>query len=106
MGADVIKIESPKGDETRKWGPPFIDGGEGGLDSAYFHSCNRGKRSLVLDFKNKKDLQILHKLIQKSDVIIENFKVGGLNKYNLDYPSVSKLNPGIIYVEFEDLFYS
>ena len=97
LGADVIKIESPKGDETRKWGPPFIDGEEVGLESAYFHSCNRGKRSLVLDFKNKKDLQILYKLIQKSDVIIENFKVGGLNKYNLDYPSVSKLNPGIIY---------
>ena len=97
LGADVIKIESPNGDETRKWGPPFIEGENGSLDSAYFHSCNRGKRSMVLDFKSKKDLQILNKLILKSDVLIENFKVGGLKKYNLDYDAVSNLNPKLIY---------
>ena len=84
LGADVIKVESPNGDETRKWGPPFIEGKNGALDSAYFHSCNRGKRSMVLDFKRKQDLQILNKLILKSDIIIENFKVGGLKKYKLD----------------------
>ena len=97
LGADVIKIESPNGDETRKWGPPFIEGKNGTLDSAYFHSCNRGKRSVVLDFKSKQDLQILNKLILKSDIIIENFKVGGLKKYKLDYDSVSNLNPKLIY---------
>ena len=63
LGADVIKVESPNGDETRKWGPPFIEGKNGTLDSAYFHSCNRGKRSMVLDFKRKQDLQILNKFI-------------------------------------------
>ena len=97
LGADVIKVESPNGDETRKWGPPFIEGKNGTLDSAYFHSCNRGKRSMVLDFKRKQDLQILNKLILKSDIIIENFKVGGLKKYKLDYDSVSNLNPKLIY---------
>ena len=78
LGAEVIKIESPEGDETRKWGPPFVQGESGDLDSAYFQSCNRGKRSIVLDFKDEEDLNVANKLIKKSDVLIENFKVGGL----------------------------
>ena len=97
LGAEVIKIESPEGDETRKWGPPFVQGESGDLDSAYFQSCNRGKRSIVLDFKDEEDLNVAKKLIKKSDVLIENFKVGGLKKYKLDYASVSKLNPKLIY---------
>ena len=97
LGAEVIKIESPEGDETRKWGPPFVQGESGDLDSAYFQSCNRGKRSIVLDFKDEDDLNVANKLIKKSDVLIENFKVGGLKKYKLDYASVSKLNPKLIY---------
>ena len=97
LGAEVIKIESPEGDETRKWGPPFVQGESGDLDSAYFQSCNRGKRSIVLDLKNEEDLNVAIKLIKKSDVLIENFKVGGLKKYKLDYASVSKLNPKLIY---------
>lgn len=97
LGAEVIKIESPEGDETRKWGPPFVQGESGDLDSAYFQSCNRGKRSIVLDFKDDKDLNVVHKLIKKSDILIENFKVGGLKKYKLDYTSISKLNPKLIY---------
>ena len=97
LGAEVIKIESPEGDETRKWGPPFVQGESGDLDSAYFQSCNRGKRSIVLDFKDEEDLNVANKLIKKSDVLIENFKVGGLKKYKLDYASVSKLNPKLIY---------
>ena len=73
LGAEVIKIESPEGDETRKWGPPFVQGESGDLDSAYFQSCNRGKRSIVLDFKDEEDLNVAKKLIKKSDVLIENF---------------------------------
>ena len=70
LGAEVIKIESPEGDETRKWGPPFVQGESGDLDSAYFQSCNRGKRSIVLDFKYEEDLNVAKKLIKKSDVLI------------------------------------
>jgi len=97
LGADVIKVESPQGDETRKWGPPFVEGKNKQLDSAYFHSCNRGKRSIVLDFNDKKDLETAHKLVVKSDVLIENFKVNGLKKFNLDYKFLSKINPQLIY---------
>ena len=97
LGADVIKVESPDGDETRKWGPPFVEGHQGPLDSAYFHSCNRGKRSIVLDFKTEEGLNTAQKLASKSDIIIENFKVNTLSKYNLDYESIFLKNPKIIY---------
>ena len=97
LGAEVIKVESPEGDETRGWGPPFVEGKEGPLDSAYFHSCNRGKKSIVIDFKSKDQLDIIYQLVKNSDIIIENFKVDGLVKYKLDYQSLSKLNPKLIY---------
>ena len=97
LGAEVIKVESPIGDETRKWGPPFVEGKDGPLDAAYFHSCNRGKRSIVLDFKNKDDLEAAQILAEQSDVIIENFKVNSLKKFRLDYESLSSKNHGLIY---------
>ncbi|MGC6517042.1 MAG: CaiB/BaiF CoA transferase family protein [Candidatus Puniceispirillaceae bacterium] len=96
LGAIVTKIESPAGDETRGWGPPFatIDDEE---ISAYFLSCNRGKSSVVIDFNDEKQLARLKQMISESDIVIENFKVGGLQKYGLDYESVSRDNPKIIY---------
>jgi crotonobetainyl-CoA:carnitine CoA-transferase CaiB-like acyl-CoA transferase len=98
LGADVIKVESPEGDDTRRWGPPFVQGPDGeSLDAAYFHSCNRGKRSLVADLQSAQGQEVVRCLAQRSDVLIENFKVGGLAKYGLDYASLSKLNPRLIY---------
>jgi crotonobetainyl-CoA:carnitine CoA-transferase CaiB-like acyl-CoA transferase len=98
LGADVIKVEAPEGDETRRWGPPFIGGLTGERpDAAYFHSCNRGKRSIVADFRTPDGQEIVRRLAQRSDVLIENFKVGGLGKYGLDYRSLSALNPRVIY---------
>ncbi|HEY0284276.1 MAG TPA: CaiB/BaiF CoA-transferase family protein [Vicinamibacterales bacterium] len=96
LGADVIKIESPDGDDSRTWGPPFVvtDAGE---TSAYFHACNRGKRSIALDFRNQQDLETTRTLLSEADVVIENFKVGGLEKYRLDYASVSGFNPRVVY---------
>ena len=96
LGAEVIKIESPKGDETRNWGPPFIEV-EGEELSAYFISCNRGKSSIVIDFNDEKDLRRLKALIAESDILIENFKVGGLKKYGLDYESLAQSCPQLIY---------
>ena len=88
LGADVIKVESPEGDETRRWGPPFIET-EGERSAAYFHSCNRGKRSIVADFATDRGREIVRRLAARSDVLIENFKVGGLAKFGLDYESLS-----------------
>jgi len=96
LGADVIKIESPDGDDTRKWGPPNIEI-NGSSSAAYFHCCNRGKRSRIADLKNSKDLQETIALIAEADVLIENFKVGGLQQYGLDYESIKAINPEIIY---------
>ena len=78
LGADVVKVEAGWGDDTRKWGPPFI-----GDDAAYFHACNRGKRSMILDLKSEKDLQILHRLIGCADVVVENFRTGTLEKLGI-----------------------
>jgi crotonobetainyl-CoA:carnitine CoA-transferase CaiB-like acyl-CoA transferase len=98
LGAEVIKVESPAGDDTRRWGPPFVRGRDGEpLDAVYFHACNRGKRSIVADFATEEGRRILRRLAERSDVLIENFKVGGLAKFGLDYPALSKLNPRLIY---------
>jgi len=96
LGADVIKVESPKGDDTRTWGPPFVER-ENDRSAAYFHSCNRGKRSIALDFKNPDDIEIVLDLVRQSDVLVENFKLGGLKKYGLDYDTLKKVNPRLIY---------
>ena len=93
LGADVIKIESPYGDETRHWGPPFHDTGS----STYFQSTNRGKKSVIADLKERDDRQMVQKLARRADILIENFKVDGLKKYELDYVSVKNENPSIIY---------
>ncbi len=96
LGAEVIKIESPEGDDTRKWGPPFVDH-EGEKSAAYFHSCNRGKQSIALDLKNSEDLAVAKALIAEADVLIENFKTGGLAKFGLDYDSLRPSNPRLVY---------
>ena len=95
LGADVIKVESPEGDETRGWGPPFA--GEAQGESAYYLCVNRNKRSIVLNFKTKEGLAILHELVKQSDVLVENFRVGTLARFSLDFESVSALNPRLIY---------
>jgi crotonobetainyl-CoA:carnitine CoA-transferase CaiB-like acyl-CoA transferase len=98
LGADVIKVEAPEGDETRRWGPPFVRAPDGETaDAAYFHCCNRGKRSLIADFSTPRGQEIVRRLAQRSDVLLENFKVGGLSKYGLDYPGLRALNPRLIY---------
>jgi len=99
LGADVIKVERKgAGDDTRGWGPPFMPAADGGhLSAAYFHATNRGKRSIEIDFESEKDRDIVRKLAARSDILIENFKVGGLVKFGLDYKSLSALNPRLIY---------
>ncbi len=101
LGAEVIKVESPAGDDTRRWGPPFIerDDGKGGIETVatYFHSANRGKTSIVCNFSDDADLERLKTLIDEADVVIENFKFGGLKKYGLDYDALSARNPALIY---------
>jgi crotonobetainyl-CoA:carnitine CoA-transferase CaiB-like acyl-CoA transferase len=99
LGADVIKIERPgSGDDTRGWGPPFVEGAEGKhLDSAYYHAINRGKRSVTADFHNEKDRDFVRKLATEADVVIENYKVGDLAKYGLDYSSLKQINPALVY---------
>ena len=96
LGAEVIKVESPEGDDTRKWGPPFIDR-EDDRTAAYFHSCNRGKASVTADFRTPEGQAAVRDLVRNADILIENFKVGGLEKYGLDYTSLSQINPGLIY---------
>jgi crotonobetainyl-CoA:carnitine CoA-transferase CaiB-like acyl-CoA transferase len=99
FGAEVIKIEKPgEGDDTRGWGPPFIrnaDGSNG--DAAYFLSANRGKQSVCIDMATPDGQKLIRALAEKSDVVIENFKVGGLKKYGLDYASLKQVNPRLIY---------
>jgi crotonobetainyl-CoA:carnitine CoA-transferase CaiB-like acyl-CoA transferase len=99
LGADVIKVErTGSGDDTRAWGPPFVSGADGGhLDAAYFHCTNRGKRSIEADFTHPDGQRIVKKLAARSDVLIENFKVGGLVKFGLDYKSLQPANPRLIY---------
>ncbi|SDO94243.1 Crotonobetainyl-CoA:carnitine CoA-transferase CaiB [Phyllobacterium sp. YR620] len=99
LGADVIKVENPAGgDETRGWGPPFLTSSEGeNLSAAYFHACNRGKRSITADFATPEGQETVRALCQTADVVLENFKVGGLRKYGLDYESLSADNPKLVY---------
>jgi len=99
LGADVVKVENPDGgDDTRKWGPPFTRNGDGSRDdAAYFTACNRNKRSVTIDFSTKEGADLVRKLAAKADILIENFKPGGLKKYGLDYASIAAFNPGIIY---------
>ncbi len=99
LGADVIKVERKgAGDDTRGWGPPFVEASDGGhLGAAYFHATNRGKRSIELDFESEEGRAIVRKLAARSDILIENFKVGGLAKFGLDYASLSAINPRLIY---------
>ncbi|MCY3769845.1 MAG: CaiB/BaiF CoA-transferase family protein [Gammaproteobacteria bacterium] len=101
LGADVIKIEHPeRGDDTRRWGPPWLrdrDGNET-ADAAYFFSANRNKRSVTVNIKSGKGARILRDLVAESDLLIENFKVGSLEKLGLGYDALSALHPGLIYV--------
>ncbi len=96
LGAEVIKVEAPEGDDTRKWGPPFVDRDDD-VSAGYFHSCNRGKRSITADFRTEAGQARVRALATEADILIENFKLGGLAKYGLDYASLSALNPGLIY---------
>jgi len=99
LGADVVKVERPgAGDDTRAWGPPFVEAEDGGdLSAAYFHSCNRGKRSIAADFETPEGQELVRRLAAHADVVIENFKVGGLRKYGLDYESLKQVNPRLVY---------
>src|SRR5580704_9037841 len=99
LGADVVKVERRgAGDDTRAWGPPFVTATDGGhLGAAYFHCTNRGKRSIELDFESEDGRRIVRKLAARSDILIENFKVGGLAKFGLDYASLAEVNPRLIY---------
>jgi crotonobetainyl-CoA:carnitine CoA-transferase CaiB-like acyl-CoA transferase len=99
LGAEVIKVERPgAGDDTRAWGPPFVPGPAGARgDSAYYHSCNRGKQSVAVDFEKPEGQRLARELAARADVLIENFKTGGLAKYGLDYQSLRAVNPRLIY---------
>jgi crotonobetainyl-CoA:carnitine CoA-transferase CaiB-like acyl-CoA transferase len=99
MGADVIKIEKPaEGDDTRLWGPPYLAGDDGPTAQAsYFAACNRNKRSVTVDMSTPDGQAMIRELAKQSDVVVENFKTGGLKRYGLDYETLSALNPRLIY---------
>ncbi|MBE5074707.1 CoA transferase [Erythrobacteraceae bacterium E2-1 Yellow Sea] len=97
LGAEVHKIESIDGDDTRRWGPPFIENPDGSHDAAYFHAANRGKHSEAVDLRSPAGQHRIRELAARSDVLIENFKVGGLAKYGLDYASLAAVNPMLVY---------
>jgi crotonobetainyl-CoA:carnitine CoA-transferase CaiB-like acyl-CoA transferase len=100
LGAEVIKIERPgQGDDTRGWGPPYMpdESGTATSESAYFHGANRGKQSVCIDISSKQGQELIIQLVAKCDVLIENFKVGGLKKYGLDYASLKAINPNLVY---------
>ena len=92
LGATVWKIESPWGDDTRRWGPPFL-----GTESAYYLSANRGKKSIVVNLRDERGQMLVRKMAQLADILVENFKVGDLARYGLDYRSLAELNPGLVY---------
>lgn len=100
FGAEVWKVERPNaGDDTRKWGPPFLqdENGNDTNEAAYYLAANRGKHSVTIDITSKQGQQLIHQLAAKADIVVENFKVGGLEKYGLDYESMKAVNPSIIY---------
>jgi crotonobetainyl-CoA:carnitine CoA-transferase CaiB-like acyl-CoA transferase len=97
LGADVVKVESLAGDDTRSWGPPNVANNDGTRDAAYFHACNRGKRSIAIDFATAQGRAIVARLAAEADVLIENYKVGGLIKYGLDYQTLHAANPRLVY---------
>jgi len=100
LGADVIKVERKgAGDDTRKWGPPYLKDKDGAdtAESGYYLSVNRGKRSIEIDFSSESDLQTVRALAARSDIVLENFKVGTLDRYGLGYEDLKALNPGLIY---------
>ena len=100
LGAEVLKVERPgAGDDTRSWGPPFLADREGRptSDAAYFLAANRGKKSVTIDFTRPEGQELVRRLAADSDIVLENFKVGGLAKYGLDYPSIREINPAVIY---------
>ncbi len=97
LGARVIKVERPgRGDDTRSWGPPYLGSGED-KESAYFLSANRGKESIAIDFKDPRGQSVLLQLARKANILIENYKLGGLKAYGLDYDSIRQINPAIVY---------
>jgi len=96
LGAEVTKVESPEGDDTRKWGPPFIERDDD-KSAAYFYAANRGKSAVTADFRTPEGQKAVRDLVKDADILIENFKVGGLAKYGLDYESLAQLNPRLIY---------
>jgi crotonobetainyl-CoA:carnitine CoA-transferase CaiB-like acyl-CoA transferase len=95
MGARVIKIESPTGDDTRGWGPPFVGEGDE-RESTYFMSANRNKESLVLDLKSEDDREVLARLVERADVLMENFRVGVLDRLGFPVARLHELNPGLV----------
>jgi crotonobetainyl-CoA:carnitine CoA-transferase CaiB-like acyl-CoA transferase len=101
FGADVIKVELPgKGDDTRAWGPPYLTGADGEPElgeSAYYLSCNRNKRSIAINLADPEGAALIRRLAAEADIVVENFKVGGLAKYGLDYESLSAVNPRLVY---------
>ncbi|OVZ55057.1 CoA transferase [Pigmentiphaga sp. NML080357] len=100
MGAEVIKVERPgTGDDTRAWGPPWVRDGEGGdtADSTYYAAANRGKKSITVDIAREAGQALVRGLAAKSDVVIENYKIGDLKRYGLDYDTLSRINPGLVY---------
>ena len=99
MGAEVIKVEKPgDGDDTRGWGPPFVKAGPGERgDSAYFLSANRNKKSITVDLASTQGQQLIRRLAEQSDIVVENYKVGTLARYGLDYASLKALNPRLVY---------
>ena len=96
LGCEVIKVESPAGDDTRQWGPPFVTRDED-VTASYFHSTNRGKASVTVDFRTEEGQAQVKELLADADILIENFKTGGLAKYGLDYASLSAQFPKLIY---------
>ena len=96
LGAEVVKVEAPSGDDTRRWGPPFVER-EGDRTAGYFYGCNRGKRSIALDFSDPGVVAVAQALAARADVVVENFRVGGLVKYGLDYGSVRAANAKVVY---------
>ncbi|RKJ94569.1 CaiB/BaiF CoA transferase family protein [Alicycliphilus denitrificans] len=100
LGADVVKVERPAaGDDTRHWGPPFLQDGAGRdtREASYFTACNRNKRSITVDMAHPEGQALLRRMAQQADVVVENFKVGGLAQYGLDYDSLKALNPRLVY---------